>query len=67
MEVEVPRIDVQALGELPVRQLLVVLAEQLERPEAERVPEGLQLLGPLDREEVLEGGPLALRCHAANI
>ena len=48
MEVEVPRIDAQALRQLPVRQLLVALAEDLEHAQAERVAERFQLVGAAD-------------------
>ena len=50
MKVEVAGVDLEPLRELAVRQQLVVLTEQLEHAEPERVPERLQLLGPVDRQ-----------------
>jgi hypothetical protein len=43
-------VDLEPLGELAVREHLVVLAEQLEHAQAQRVPERLQLLGLVNRQ-----------------
>src|SRR5688500_18366067 len=50
VKVEVARVALEPLRELAVREHLVVLTEQLEHAKAQRVPERLQLLGPVDRE-----------------
>ena len=53
MEVQVPGIDVEPLGELAVRQRLAALvAEHLEHAEPQRMAERLELFGSLDREDV---------------
>ena len=49
-----PGVDAEPLGELAVRQApLRVLAEHLQRPQAQRVPERLQLLRAVDDKRVL--------------
>ena len=53
MEVQVAGIDVEPLRQLPVRQRLSALAaEHLEHSQPERMAESLELLGPLDGEDV---------------
>src|SRR5436305_3409729 len=48
-----PGVDVEALGELAVREPLALLrAEHLQHTEPERVAEGLQLLRAVDDEDV---------------
>ena len=54
MEVQVPRIDAEALGELTVGELPVpLLAEHLEHANAERMAERLQLFGLVEYEGFL--------------
>jgi hypothetical protein len=46
-------IDVELLRQLPVRQRLSALAaEHLEHSEPEGMAEGLELLSPLDRDDI---------------
>src|SRR5262249_11997184 len=52
VEMEVPGIDRQPLGQIAVRQRLVRLAEHLEHLEPKRMAERLQLLRPVDVEDV---------------
>ena len=53
VEVKVARIDAEALCELAIGQrVLALAAEHLEHAQAQRVAESLELLGPLDREDV---------------
>jgi hypothetical protein len=57
VEVQVARIDVEPLRELPVRQRLAALAaEHLEHSQPERVAKRLELLGSLDGEDVAGAG-----------
>ena len=60
VEVEVPGVDLEALRELAIRERLVVLAEELEHSEAERMAERLQLLGLVDREDAERGSSRVL-------
>ena len=54
VEVQVAGIDVELLRQLAVGQALAALvAEHLEHTKAERMAERLELLGALDREDVV--------------
>src|SRR5205823_4265441 len=52
VEVEMAGVDGQPRCELSVRQGLLGLAEHLQHLQPERVPQRLELLGPLDLEDV---------------
>ena len=57
MEVQVAGVDVEPLRELAIRQRLAALvAEHLEHSQSERMAERLELLRPLDREDVAGAG-----------
>ena len=53
MEVEVAGVDRQARRELAVRHRRLRLAEHLQHLQPQRMTERLQLLGPVDLEDVL--------------
>ena len=62
VEVQVAGVDPEPLRELAVRERLVALAaEHLEHAQPQRMAEGLELLGSLDRQDVAGGRGRGLR------
>jgi hypothetical protein len=57
VEVEVTRVDAEPFGELAVGQRLAA-PEGLEDPEAKWMPQRLQLLGAVDRQDVVQSPSL---------
>ena len=54
MEVQVAGVDPEPVRELAIRErLLALAAEHLEHPQSQRMAESLELLGPLDRQDVV--------------
>ena len=64
VEVEMARIDAETARQLPVRQLLAGLAQQLEHAQAERMPQGLDLLRAVDGENFERLGRGRRRVHS---
>jgi hypothetical protein len=48
---EVAGVDLETARQLAVRELLAGLAEQLEHAQAQRVPQSLDLLRAIDRQD----------------
>jgi hypothetical protein len=63
VEVQVSWVDLEPARQFTVRQLLARLAEQLEHAKAQRVPESLDLLRAIDRQDFKGLGRVRRRVH----